>query len=183
MAELNIIPECFIDTNLIETLVPTPQGYNHQKGCNNVVGLMQKRMGDKFALGIVDKDKRQVGYLNEFEEIIHTESLFIYKHPSKPHFLILISPATDGFILKCAAETGINVTDFGLPGELKKFTSFTKQVTSKEDANFKHLFQSIKAARELKILKGWVKYLKDNTYGSKPKELKRIVEENCCDRD
>lgn len=34
MAELYIIPECYVDTNLIETLVPTAKGYNHQKGCN-----------------------------------------------------------------------------------------------------------------------------------------------------
>ena len=27
MAELYIIPECYVDTNLIETLVPTAKGY------------------------------------------------------------------------------------------------------------------------------------------------------------
>ena len=67
MAELYIIPECYVDTNLIETLVPTAKGYNHQKGCNNVVKVMKEKLSDKFAVGIVDKDKRQVSYVNEFE--------------------------------------------------------------------------------------------------------------------
>ena len=53
MAELYIIPECYVDTNLIETLVPTAKGYNHQKGCNNVVKVMKEKLSDKFAVGIV----------------------------------------------------------------------------------------------------------------------------------
>lgn len=176
MVDFNIISECFIDTNLIETLVPTPKGYNHQKGCNNVVGVMQKRMGDQFALGIVDKDKRQVSYLNEFEEVAHSESLFLYKHKSKAHYLIQIAPAADGFILKCATETGTDVTRFGLPTALKSFTSCTKQVTSKEDIRFKQLFQEIGSAGEINILQHWVKYLKKHVYDSETTELKSIVE-------
>ena len=57
MAELYIIPECYVDTNLLETLVPTAKGYNHQKGCNNVVKVMKEKLADEFAVGIVDKDK------------------------------------------------------------------------------------------------------------------------------
>ena len=52
MAELYIIPECYVDTNLIETLVPTAKGYNHQKGCNNVVKVMKEKFGLKKHLHI-----------------------------------------------------------------------------------------------------------------------------------
>ena len=55
MAELYIIPECYVDTNLIETLVPTAKGYNHQKGCNNVVKVMKEKLSDKFGVFLVDK--------------------------------------------------------------------------------------------------------------------------------
>lgn len=81
MAELYIIPECYVDTNLLETLVPTAKGYNHQKGCNNVVRIMQNKLTNEFAVGIVDKDKRQVRYVDEFEEIGHTDSLFFINIP------------------------------------------------------------------------------------------------------
>ncbi len=57
MKDLFIIPECYIDTNLVETLIAT-EGCNHQKGCNTVVNTMKRRFGDKFAVGIIDHDKR-----------------------------------------------------------------------------------------------------------------------------
>ncbi|MBD3589057.1 hypothetical protein [Bacteroides sp. GM023] len=177
MAELYIIPECFIDTNCIETLVPTPQGYNHQKGCNTVVKTMQEKLKDSFAIGIVDKDKKQVKYVEEFEEVAHSESLYLYKHPSKPHFLIMIYPAMDSFILKCASETNVTMEDFGLPSDLKSFTKRTKQVTSKEDPTFKKLLNAIKKAKEITILKSWIKYLKLKQYEADCEELKNMITE------
>ena len=177
MAELYIIPECFIDTNCIETLVPTTKGYNHQNGCNTVVKIMQEKLKDNFAIGIIDKDKKQVKYVDDFDEIAHTESLYLYKHPSKPHFLIMIYPAMDSFILKCASETNVAMEKFGLPSDLKSFTKRTKQVTSKEDAAFKKLFNAIKAAKEIIILKNWIKYLKLKQYEVNCEELKKMVSE------
>lgn len=176
MAELYIIPECYVDTNLLETLVPASKGYNHQKGCNNVVKIMKEKLTDKFAVGIVDKDKRQVRYVDEFEEVAHTDSLFFYKHPQKAHFLIMISPAVDGFILKCAQETDTKMERFGLSSDLKSFTDQTKKVSSKEDATFRNLFQELKKAEEAIILKKALKYLKEKQYQSDPAMLKAIIE-------
>lgn len=176
MAELDIIPECYIDTNLLETILPTAKGYNHQKGCNNVVKVMKEKLKEKFAVGIVDKDKRQIRYVDEFEEIGHTESLFFYKHPEKPHFIIMISPAMDNFILKCASEEKVSMEQSGFSSELKAFTAQTKQVSSKEELAFKRLFQEIKGAEEIKILKAVLKYLKDNKYNSKIEALKILID-------
>lgn len=175
MAELYIIPECYIDTNLLETLVPTSKGYNHQKGCNNVVRIMQNKLTDDFAIGIVDKDKRQIRYVDEFEEIAHTDSLFFYKHPQKAHYLIMISPAIDVFILKCAEEKDIEMERFGLSSDIKSFTEQTKKVSSKEDAMFKNLFQALRKADEAIVLKNALKYLKENKYKSDPERLKVII--------
>ena len=63
-----IIPECYVDTNLVETLV-CKAGCNHQKGCNQVAKVMQEKFADRFAVGIIDADKRKPGYLNNFNEI------------------------------------------------------------------------------------------------------------------
>jgi hypothetical protein len=43
--DLSIIPECNIDTKLIESLVPPVTRYNHQKGC----GTVAKTMNGPFA--------------------------------------------------------------------------------------------------------------------------------------
>ena len=148
MAELYIIPECYVDTNLIETLVPTAKGYNHQKGCNNVVKVMKEKLSDKFAVGIVDKDKRQVSYVNEFEEIGHTDSLYFYKHPDKAHFLIMIDPAVDRFILKCAKEEKVEMKQFDLSDELRSFTAQTSKYRAKRIRTSKSYFTKLRAQKK-----------------------------------
>src|SRR5438045_3161136 len=98
----SVIPECYVDTNLIETLVPPlkrnhKQGYNHQKGCGTVASRMQKQFADRFALGIIDKDKNELDYLKEFTEIINNGSLILHKHKNKHHYIIQLNPAIERF--------------------------------------------------------------------------------------
>ena len=69
MVDLSIIPECYIDTNLIETIVPTAKGYNHQKGAGTVAKLMQGKLNDKFAVGISLQDYRLPTNLKELTKI------------------------------------------------------------------------------------------------------------------
>ena len=116
-------------------------------------------------------------YVEEFDEVAHSESLYLYKHLSRPHFLIMIYPAMDSFILKCASETNVTMEDFGLPSDLKSFTKRTKQVTSKEDPTFKKLLNAIKKAKEITILKSWIKYLKLKQYEADCEELKNMITE------
>lgn len=106
-----IIPECYIDTNLVETLA-CPGGCNHQNGCNQVAKIMREKFADRFAVGIIDADKRQPGYLNEFREIASSEHLKLFHHPVRPHFIILVHPAADGFILSCAETAQVNMKDY-----------------------------------------------------------------------
>ncbi len=84
--DFHIIPECYVDTNLIETIVPpNGRGYNHQKGCPNVAKTMREhaQLSDGFAVGIIDKDKKEVAYAKEFVEIADKEQLKLLKHPEK----------------------------------------------------------------------------------------------------
>ena len=137
---------------------------------------MKEKLADEFAVGIVDKDKRQIRYVDEFEEVGHTDSLFFYKHPDKAHYLVMISPAVDGFILKCAGDVKTDMEQFGFSSDLKSFTEQTKKVSSKEDVTFKNLFQELKNADEVVVLKKALKYLKENKYQSDPEKLKAIIE-------
>lgn len=175
MKDLYIIPECYIDTNLVETLIAT-EGCNHQKGCNTVVNTMQKKFCDAFALGIIDNDKRQVKYVSDFVEIAHTDSLSLRKHRLKPHYLIMVSPAMDGFLLNSAEYLHIKMEDYGYTSVLKDFTSLTKAVTSKKDNGFKKLFKALEEVPEMIVLKGWLKYLQQEQYLCKEEELKKIAE-------
>ena len=76
--DLHILPECYVDTNLVETIVPpTNSGYRHRQGCNNVVKAMLETnaLKDGFALGIIDEDKIIDKYSLEFELIVDKAQL------------------------------------------------------------------------------------------------------------
>lgn len=160
-----ILPECYVDTNLVETLA-CPGGCNHQKGCNQVAKVMREKFADRFAVGIIDADKRRPGYLSEFREIASSEHLKVFRHPVRSHFIILVHPAADGFILSCAESAQVNMMDYELSPVLKEFTAQTKNVMSNKDVRFKLLFKSMKDVGEMKLLKTVLTYLVSTTYNA-----------------
>lgn len=168
-----IIPECYIDTNLVETLVFSG-GCNHQKGCNQVAKVMKEKFADRFAVGIIDADKRRPGYLYEFSKIACSLHLSVFKHSSRPHFIILVYPAADGFILSCAEFSGIKMENYGLSNKLKEFTTQTKNVMSNKDPRFKRLFNDMKNDGELKLMASVLSYLANATYSAKEEDIKSL---------
>lgn len=168
-----IIPECYIDTNLVETLVFSG-GCNHQKGCNQVAKVMKEKFADRFAVGIIDADKRRPGYLNEFAKIACSQHLTVFKHSSRPHFIILVYPAADGFILSCANVLGIKMENYGLSDKLKEFMAQTKNVMSNKDPRFKRLFNDMKNDGEMKLMASILSYLANTTYLAKEEHIKSI---------
>ncbi len=174
--DLSIIPECNIDTNLIETLVPPLTRYNHQKGCGTVAKTMKEEFRDRFAVGIIDKDKIFLDYLNEFDEVTKKGSLELYKHRQKHHYFIRISPAIEKFIMTNVESAGLSLEQFGLPTQFEYFKKITKTVNSKNDYRFKKLFQAF-AKHELAdivLLSKWLKYLKTHNYDSELQVLKNM---------
>lgn len=169
---LHIMPECFVDTNLIEYLLNA--GVNHQHCCSKVVGQLNTTFADKFAIGIIDKDKVQLGYIRECNIIAQTEHLTLMKHRERHQYLITIAPAVDKFVLDCAKRQMVNVENFGLPGDLKKFTDESKRVSSNSDPRFKSLFAAIKDNDEIRSLKMALKYLCENNYSSNCAQLEKL---------
>ncbi|MCT1523672.1 MULTISPECIES: hypothetical protein [Bacteroidota] len=174
--DLHIIPECYVDTNLIETLVSPQKGYNHQKGCGTVTKVMKERFSDDFALGIVDKDKKEIDYLKEFTEVHSKGNLILHKHKSRHHYIIQINPAIEQFILTVVNEVGVHLNEYDLPDSIDALKKVSKSVNSKNDQRFKRLFKDIKkiGGNELNILSSWVEHLKSNTYRSDLEVIKSI---------
>lgn len=166
-----IIPECYIDTNLVETLV-CHGGCNHQKGCNQVAKIMQEKFADRFAVGIIDADKRRPGYLDEFREVASSKHLRLLRHRTRPHVIILVFPAADGFILSCAESARINMDDYGLSPVLKEFTSQTKNVMSNKDVRFKRLFRAMRDVPEIHLLESVLSYLATAAYNATDEEIR-----------
>lgn len=174
--DLSVIPECYIDTSLIESLVPPKRGYNHQKGCGTVTKVMKEHFADTFAVGIVDKDKKELDYLKEFSIVIAKGNLELLKHHIKNHFIIRIAPAMERFLLLNVAAAGLALEDFDLPSEFEQFKKVTKMVNSKQDLRFKSLFKTMKKHNlaDLELLTNWLLYLKAHPYDSDINQLKAI---------
>lgn len=151
-----IVPECYIDTIFIESLLTflfpsfyVSRGVNHQHGCNEVARVMEKskNLKDSFALGIVDNDKRKPSYLKACTEVYKSDHkhLRCVKHPDKRHFFVVVSPAMEEFIIACADEASpkIDLNELGLSSDLTELKKFTKHCSSKNNPTFKKLFKAL----------------------------------------
>jgi hypothetical protein len=171
------VPECYIDTMLIHTLVPTEKNerYNHQHGCFEVSNEMEfYSLKDKFAVGIIDNDKKKAKYLSSFIEIANVENdLKLYKHEIYPQYFIEINPAMEVWILKICEQDKIDITKFDLPKDLKLLRKITKSQTSSMDKRFINLFLKFKVSDNRVVLKlmRWIKILKEKNYQTDINEL------------
>jgi hypothetical protein len=177
------MPECNLDTNLVETLVPPEKigntcGYNHQYGYGDVINQMKlETMQNKFALGILDIDK-DVNYQNRgFQLLIekHLPSnnlLYLYKHQTNNHYLICHTPI-EKWLLNEAKSVNISLTSHNLPIKLKNYTDENgnfmyglKNIkgTSKNDSRFRGLFNDLIENNSIgiKLLAKWISYLKQH---------------------
>ena len=177
----HIVPECYIDTMLVQTLVPPKKNsrYNHQHGCFDVSNEMELYgLKDKFAVGIIDNDKKKAKYLKGFIEIDNIENaLKLYKHQSRHQYFIELNPAIEVWILKVCEQEAIDIfVEFGLPNNLKALKQITKPQTSSKDKRFIDLFLRFKMSgnRSVSKLIGWLQKLKEKNYQIDINELKNV---------
>ena len=178
MKDLYFVPECYVDTNLVESLLET-DGVNHQKGCNTVVNTMKSKvLNDGFAVGVIDADKRQPSYVKEFTEIACSKHLSLMRHVTKHHYLVMIKPAMYQFILDCAEEQGVDMSIYGLASDLDTFKDQAKTVSTKNDVRFKRLFKKLKGNSEIKTLYDILNYFKSNQYKSNQADLMKLFHQD-----
>ncbi len=163
------MPECYLDTNLVEFLLERPNSVNHKKGNSSVAAAMrEKRFEDSFVVGIIDDDKRK---LKELEDCMAYENLWckglkIFKRPERQHYFIQLSPAIEKWILNECDKGKIDLAAYNLPGsfsELKNMKGFTQR----NDQRFKKLFADMmlnENCDEIIELKRWLIFLKENNY-------------------
>ena len=175
----HIVPECYIDTMLVQTLVPPEKNsrYNHQHGCFAVSNEMELySLKDKFALAIIDNDKKKAKYLGGFIEIDNIDdALKLYKHKEFHQYYIEINPAMEAWILKVCEQEKIDInTEFGLPQDLKELKRITKAQASIKDKRFLNLFLKFKMSNNQSVLrlKTWIALLKEKNYKVDINELR-----------
>jgi len=179
----NVIPECYIDTCLINVLLRADagsRGVNHGKGNSAAAKKMQEKFYDAFSLGIIDKDKREIDYLKKFLLINDTIKDFslLYKHKEKHHYFIQLCPESENWICNVSGEIGIDLLGMHkLPTTPSLLAEYTKDVESKTDYRFIRLFKDIvRQSEEINFepvlkMRHWLRILVDNNYQADINEL------------
>jgi hypothetical protein len=172
--EGSFVPECYFDTVLLRAILQTEKALNHKKGCNNVVKAMEEgRLRDEFAVGIVDKDKQELGYLGEFDEY-GFDKLILFKHKTKHHYVIQLNPPIEKWIIEVANEANIDLANFGLPMDFERLKKITKSELASETPELVNLCWALLESESLTIkkFKNWILYLRENRYKSDINQLK-----------
>ena len=137
---------------------------------------MKEHFSERFAVGIMDKDKKRVSYLKEFSHIAHDEAIELFKHHRRPHYILLISPAVEGFILAAVSELSIDLCEYDIPDNLDDMRKETKQVDAKSSQKYRKLFKRLKSASEFQKLTRIISYLKEANYNAQEDVLKSMLE-------
>ena len=180
-----IIPECYVDTNFIGTLLEG--NVHHGYGCTGVTSILNNEKKDQFAVGIIDHDKVKPTYLHEFNQVScrilpkqkSTDKdvcIHLYQHKTRPHYLITIEKAIERLILRCAAVSKIKMSDYNLPTSLEALMERTKHKTSNKDYLLMQLFKAMLDAgnTDLLALRDTLRYLAIVQQNVDAQELKRI---------
>lgn len=172
-SNLYIIPECYVDTNLVQILLQI-KGVNHQYGCGQVTNVMQKHFKDSFSIGIIDNDDLQSNYSKECVAIASSDEIILCKHPNSHHYLIKIKHIMERFILNCAKKQGIDLAANGVPSDLEGLKSLTKSKECLDNPDLKRALKAVCKSNELMLLTEVLEYLKAQKYNSKDADLKNI---------
>lgn len=160
MIQSNIVPECYADTKVAE-IVGQAKKYNHQHGNGDVANELLKRLANSMALGIIDEDKHKgakAKYLQEFKRVEENNGLILQKHPQRQHYLILVCPEIEKWLMGNAKAVNINPVDYQLPNELKGLIKLTKIKDIDKNEGFKRFIKHLINAEApgITTLKTWL---------------------------
>ena len=174
-AYLHIVPECFVDTNLVQILMQV-KGVNHQHSCGQVTNTMQRRFGDAFSVGIVDNDKRQSKYAQACQEIARSQEIILCKHPDSHHYLVKIVNVMETFIMHCIDELGLSLDALEIPNGKEDLKQYTKDQDSLDNPQLRRILKAVAPAKEMMLLKEVLEYLDTARYEASEQELRTIFD-------
>jgi hypothetical protein len=151
---LNILPECYADTQMINTL-----GFkkvNHCDSIGEVANTMIKNYKNKLAIGIIDRDKPGwvPSYFNDFQVYKTIGNIEIKKLVDTKHYIVVVAPALESYLLDLASSLDIPIDKYGFK-DLNSLKRITKSKKLPKNEKFKSFLNSLsqKNGSPLKQLK------------------------------
>jgi hypothetical protein len=168
ITELNIVPECYVDTKVAEIVGQASKKYNHQHGCGDVAKLLKGSNGQIY-LGIIDEDRNkgpQARYFSEFDTVREENGLILKRHRDHKQYLIIICPEMEQWLMNDAEAVGIDPSheNFKLPVGLRGFKSMTKTKNIDKNDGFYRFVKGLirQNAPSITTLKSWIELFKDD---------------------
>ena len=144
LPKIRFIPECHADTVLVRFLTDNFPYIDHESSINGVAKNFENVRDRTYKLvGVVDDDKRTPKYLDDFRLIKKSNGVALKQKPDKEHYLIVISPALEKFLMENCISIGKTMKDFKLPDDLRNLTKITKAPRIESNTNFHNLVQNL----------------------------------------
>ncbi len=148
MPNPQVLPECYADTALIQSLVPDPLLVVHIYGIPNVAKELkeaQESQKNSRLIGVVDNDKRTPPYLLTFDTVYEQNKVCLKQKDDSDIYLIVIDKAIESFLLWNAAEVSIDITAYGFSNEIKPLGKALKTTAIGSDSNYLRLLTDLHA--------------------------------------
>lgn len=162
MKIFNIIPECNVDTRVIEILGKIKYIAGHKHGKGNVSNELEKALKNNIALGIVDEDPNKgfepKYFARQFQESKKENNLLLKTHKSLKQYLIVIRPEIEAWLNQNAISVNVSPDEYSLPKNLKGFKQLCKSKEIRKNYQFDNFIKSLiqKKAPGIITLKTWI---------------------------
>ncbi|MEO8150074.1 MAG: hypothetical protein ABI723_20725 [Bacteroidia bacterium] len=148
MNELCFVTECFVETRVTQILLQTNGHLNHQHGKGKVINTLEGALKNQKAVGIVDHDKIRGNQQSELykyhlKEDDSVNFLKLLKHRQREHFIIVVCPAWEKWLMNCCSNAAINPVEFNLPADLEGLCDITKSKDIHKNEEFKNLIKTL----------------------------------------
>ncbi|HFA47528.1 MAG TPA: hypothetical protein ENJ95_00765 [Bacteroidetes bacterium] len=162
---MQILPECYGDTALIEML-EYKNPYHLYSISRVLTTLSDKRRKSQTLIGIIDNDKRKPEIYNEYIKEFETENMIRKKHPDRNHYLFILNPALEKFLFGAAEQADVDPAKYGF-NNIEHLKKTCKNKNVQKNQNFKQFVNAIKQKKKsscVKTLKNWLNELLGDDY-------------------
>lgn len=158
--QYEIIPEDGAIRVLVQIL-GYPNPHNLGGGSSVVLPTIEKQFKNRFAIGLIDDDKRKPKAFDQYQTLIKEENNLQLRHKfQSQHFLIVLYPAVEDWLLENVRLTKIDFKNFKTRQDLMRVTK-NKDVA--KDQTFKRFLNDLKQADApgLVTMAAWIKELRE----------------------
>lgn len=116
-------------------------------------------------MAFIDEDKNKgfdAKYFFEFNTVKTKNNLILKKHKERQHYLVLICPEIEEWLLKDAKAVGITPRDYGLSKDLRGFKQISKIQDIDNNIGFYRFIKKLlrENAPAITTLKSWIDLFK-----------------------